>query len=31
MTNPWSCVKGSYEIQVGRSISDRGMATTINV
>lgn len=31
MTNSWSCVKGSYEIQVGRSISDRRLATTINV
>ncbi|AZQ34456.1 glycosyl hydrolase [Streptomyces cyaneochromogenes] len=27
----WTFVKGSYEIQVGRSIADRRVATTINV
>jgi beta-glucosidase len=31
MTNSWSFVKGSYEIQVGRSIADRRLATTVNV
>ncbi|MER5209252.1 glycoside hydrolase family 3 C-terminal domain-containing protein [Streptomyces sp. NPDC002838] len=30
-TNAWSHVKGSYEIQVGRSISDRRLTATINV
>ncbi|MFI5679414.1 beta-glucosidase [Streptomyces cellulosae] len=30
-TNSWSFVKGSYEIQVGRSISDRRLTATINV
>ncbi|GAA4049577.1 glycoside hydrolase family 3 protein [Streptomyces shaanxiensis] len=30
-TNSWTFVKGSYEIQVGRSIADRRVATTINV
>ncbi|KUO22473.1 beta-glucosidase H [Streptomyces dysideae] len=30
-TNSWSFVKGSYEIQAGRSISDRRITTTINV
>ncbi|MGX9891525.1 beta-glucosidase [Streptomyces sp. NPDC002276] len=29
--NGWAVVKGSYEIQAGRSIMDRGVATTINV
>ncbi|EGX57382.1 beta-glucosidase [Streptomyces zinciresistens K42] len=27
----WTCVKGSYEIQVGRSIADRRVTATINV
>ncbi|MFF1544234.1 fibronectin type III-like domain-contianing protein [Streptomyces sp. NPDC058291] len=27
----WSFVKGSYEIQVGRSIADRRITATINV
>ncbi|MCT9083243.1 beta-glucosidase [Streptomyces fulvoviolaceus] len=30
-TASWSFVKGSYEIQVGRSIDDRRVTTTINV
>lgn len=30
-TNSWTFVKGSYEIQVGRSITDRRAAATINV
>ncbi|WP_406392421.1 glycoside hydrolase family 3 C-terminal domain-containing protein [Streptomyces sp. NBC_00882] len=30
-TSSWSCVKGSYEIQVGRSIGDRRVTATINV
>ncbi|POX53766.1 glycosyl hydrolase [Streptomyces sp. Ru71] len=30
-TNSWSFVKGSYEIQAGRSIADRRIAVTINV
>jgi beta-glucosidase len=30
-TNSWSCVKGSYEIQAGRSITDRRLTGTINV
>ncbi|SDO21074.1 beta-glucosidase [Streptomyces sp. cf386] len=30
-TNSWTFVKGSYEIQVGRSITDRRVAATINV
>jgi beta-glucosidase len=30
-TNSWSYVKGSYEIQLGRSISDRRLTATINV
>ncbi|MFJ8537787.1 glycoside hydrolase family 3 protein [Streptomyces sp. NPDC093591] len=30
-TNSWTLVKGSYEIQAGRSIADRRVATTINV
>jgi len=30
-TNGWSFVKGSYEIQVGRSITDRRITATINV
>ncbi|MET7487383.1 glycoside hydrolase family 3 C-terminal domain-containing protein [Streptomyces sp. NPDC005538] len=30
-TNGWAVVKGSYEIQAGRSITDRRVATTINV
>ncbi|MFF9812393.1 glycoside hydrolase family 3 C-terminal domain-containing protein [Streptomyces sp. NPDC014006] len=30
-TNSWSLVKGSYEIQAGRSIADRRIAATINV
>lgn len=30
-TGAWSHVKGSYEIQVGRSISDRRLTATINV
>ncbi|GCB49758.1 glycoside hydrolase family 3 protein [Streptomyces sp. NL15-2K] len=30
-TNAWSHVKGSYEIQIGRSISDRRLTATINV
>jgi beta-glucosidase len=30
-TNSWSSVKGSYEIQVGRSITDRRLTATINV
>ncbi|MEV5352374.1 glycoside hydrolase family 3 C-terminal domain-containing protein [Streptomyces sp. NPDC052693] len=30
-TGSWSCVKGSYEIQVGRSITDRRITATINV
>ncbi|WP_328831669.1 glycoside hydrolase family 3 C-terminal domain-containing protein [Streptomyces sp. NBC_00252] len=29
--NAWAFVKGSYEIQAGRSITDRRVATTINV
>ncbi|MCX4810810.1 glycoside hydrolase family 3 C-terminal domain-containing protein [Streptomyces sp. NBC_01239] len=29
--NGWAFVKGSYEIQAGRSITDRRVATTINV
>ncbi|MFE2422860.1 beta-glucosidase [Streptomyces hokutonensis] len=29
--NGWAVVKGSYEIQAGRSITDRRLATTINV
>ncbi|WP_019067086.1 beta-glucosidase family protein [Streptomyces hokutonensis] len=29
--NGWAVVKGSYEIQAGRSITDRRVATTINV
>ncbi|MFJ9628196.1 glycoside hydrolase family 3 protein [Streptomyces sp. NPDC101175] len=29
--NRWAVVKGSYEIQAGRSIADRRLATTINV
>ncbi|WP_019060335.1 beta-glucosidase [Streptomyces prunicolor] len=29
--NSWAVVKGSYEIQAGRSIADRRVATTINV
>ncbi|MEV0488428.1 glycoside hydrolase family 3 C-terminal domain-containing protein [Streptomyces sp. NPDC050508] len=29
--NSWAVVKGSYEIQAGRSITDRRVATTINV
>ncbi|MGW1210443.1 beta-glucosidase [Streptomyces sp. NPDC002499] len=29
--NGWSFVKGSYEIQVGRSITDRRITATINV
>lgn len=29
--NGWAFVKGSYEIQAGRSIADRRVATTINV
>nr|WP_262057720.1 glycoside hydrolase family 3 C-terminal domain-containing protein [Streptomyces sp. STR69] len=29
--NSWAVVKGSYEIHAGRSITDRGVATTINV
>ncbi|WP_329248868.1 glycoside hydrolase family 3 C-terminal domain-containing protein [Streptomyces sp. NBC_01478] len=29
--NAWAVVKGSYEIQAGRSITDRRVATTINV
>ncbi|MFI9758029.1 beta-glucosidase [Streptomyces sp. NPDC051963] len=31
MTTAWSFVKGSYEIQVGRSITDRRLTATINV
>ncbi|WP_328365288.1 glycoside hydrolase family 3 C-terminal domain-containing protein [Streptomyces sp. NBC_00445] len=31
MTMSWSLVKGSYEIQVGRSITDRRLTATINV
>ncbi|MDO0932807.1 glycoside hydrolase family 3 C-terminal domain-containing protein [Streptomyces sp. DG2A-72] len=31
MTMSWSFVKGSYEIQVGRSITDRRLTATINV
>lgn len=27
----WACVKGSYEIAVGRSIADRRLAAPINV
>jgi beta-glucosidase len=27
----WSFVKGSYEIQIGRSITDRRLTATINV
>ena len=27
----WSYVKGSYEIEVGRSIVDHGITATINV
>ncbi|PAZ12192.1 glycosyl hydrolase [Streptomyces sp. SA15] len=30
-TDEWSFVKGSYEIQVGRSISDRRLTATTNV
>ncbi|MEU5927196.1 glycoside hydrolase family 3 protein [Streptomyces antimycoticus] len=30
-TSTWSLVSGSYEIEVGRSITDRRLATTINV
>ncbi|MFC8243674.1 glycoside hydrolase family 3 protein [Streptomyces chartreusis] len=30
-TNAWTYVKGSYEIQVGRSIADRRVTATINV
>ncbi|MFT9480745.1 beta-glucosidase H [Streptomyces sp. Mo3] len=30
-TSTWSLMKGSYEIEVGRSITDRRLATTINV
>lgn len=30
-TNSWSFVKGSYEIQAGRSITDRRLTGTINV
>ncbi|WP_437020856.1 beta-glucosidase H [Streptomyces sp. enrichment culture] len=30
-TGSWSFVKGSYEIQVGRSITDRRITATINV
>ncbi|MEJ8669149.1 glycoside hydrolase family 3 C-terminal domain-containing protein [Streptomyces sp. NBC_01017] len=30
-TNSWTFVKGSYEIQVGRSIADRRVTATINV
>lgn len=30
-TNAWTFVKGSYEIQAGRSISDRRVVATINV
>ncbi|MFG1669863.1 glycoside hydrolase family 3 protein [Streptomyces sp. Y7] len=30
-TNKWTHVKGSYEIQVGRSIADRRVTATINV
>ncbi|NEB02513.1 glycoside hydrolase family 3 C-terminal domain-containing protein [Streptomyces sp. SID13726] len=30
-TSSWSYVKGSYEIQVGRSIEDRRVTATINV
>ncbi|WP_275560045.1 glycoside hydrolase family 3 C-terminal domain-containing protein [Streptomyces sp. 5-6(2022)] len=30
-TSTWSLVNGSYEIEVGRSITDRRLATTINV
>ncbi|MFC5216796.1 glycoside hydrolase family 3 protein [Streptomyces coerulescens] len=30
-TNSWTFVKGSYEIQVGRSIADRRLTATINV
>ncbi|WP_374206359.1 fibronectin type III-like domain-contianing protein [Streptomyces sp. WAC04114] len=30
-TGSWSYVKGSYEIQVGRSITDRRISATINV
>ncbi|MGW2569550.1 glycoside hydrolase family 3 protein [Streptomyces sp. NPDC001537] len=30
-TDSWSLVKGSYEIQVSRSITDRRLAATINV
>jgi beta-glucosidase len=31
MANSWSFVKGWYDIQVGRSIADRRLATTVNV
>ncbi|MBC9724132.1 glycoside hydrolase family 3 protein [Streptomyces sp. TRM68367] len=31
MTNSWSFVKGSYEIQAGRSIADRKVTAPINV
>ncbi|MGW0189465.1 glycoside hydrolase family 3 protein [Streptomyces sp. NPDC003362] len=31
LTNSWSFVKGSYEIQAGRSISDRRITATVNV
>jgi beta-glucosidase len=30
-TNAWTFVKGSYEIQAGRSIADRRVTATINV
>jgi beta-glucosidase len=30
-TNSWSFVKGSYEIQAGRSIADRRITVTVNV
>lgn len=30
-TNAWSLVSGSYEIEVGRSITDRRVSTTISV
>jgi beta-glucosidase len=30
-TGAWTFVKGSYEIQLGRSISDRRLTATINV
>ncbi|OKJ90744.1 hypothetical protein AMK31_03265 [Streptomyces sp. TSRI0107] len=31
LTNSWSFVKDSYEIQAGRSISDRRITATVNV